>query len=80
VILNKLKGNDFNQFTCGSFIKNRRIPDDASDTSSFTDLRTALTNAVSDALSSYTSNDIEATTNAKNFYFSCLDESNNHFK
>ena len=65
---------DFNKFSCGNFIKNRRIPDDASSTDAFTDLRTALSYALSDALASYTNDDIEATTNAKSYYYSCLNE------
>lgn len=38
---------DFNQFSCGNFIKTRRIPSDASSTDTFTDLRANLANALS---------------------------------
>ena len=65
---------DFNKFSCGSFIKNRRIPDDSSSLDTFTDLRNALSFALSDALADYTSSDIESTTNAKSYYRSCMDE------
>ncbi|CAF0964437.1 unnamed protein product [Brachionus calyciflorus] len=66
---------DFNKFSCGSFIKNRRIPSDAGSTDTFTDLRSNLANALSDALEeNFNSDDTEATKNAKRYYKSCLNE------
>jgi hypothetical protein len=61
-------------------MKTRRIPDDAVSVDQFTDLGTILINAVSDVLSRYVPTDIKATVNAKNLYFSCLNEGNIHFK
>ncbi len=42
-----LKGVDFNQFACGSFIKYRRIPSDEFSTGIFTDLGNSLSATVS---------------------------------
>ena len=36
----------FDKFACGNFVKKRRIPSDATSTDTFSDLRTALSQAV----------------------------------
>jgi len=36
----------FDKFACGNFVKKRRIPSDATSTDAFSDLRTALSQAV----------------------------------
>lgn len=67
---------DFNEFSCGSFIRNKRIPDDATSEDTFSALRINLANQVADALERpiNTKEDISATENAKLFYQSCLNE------
>ena len=66
--------DDFNQFSCGSFIKNRRIPDDGNAIDVFVDLSTNLRYDLSDSLAEVSKNDIESTKNAKNYYASCIDQ------
>jgi endothelin-converting enzyme len=70
-----IKGEDFNQFSCGSFIKNRRIADDASTADTFGDLRNNLAAAVSGVLSEPVgANDTNSTENAKIYYKACMNE------
>lgn len=66
---------DFNLYSCGSYIKNMRIPDDASKYDVFDILRIRLAFSVADLLAEPNAeNDINATKYAKNLYKSCLNE------
>ena len=66
---------DFNRFTCGTFIETRRIPDDQSSDDTFGLLRNNLAFAVADALEKpIGANEIDATKNSKLYYLSCLNE------
>lgn len=70
-----IKGEDFNMFSCGNFIKTQRIPSDQTSTDSFSNLRVTLAFAVADQLEvPINDKDINATSNAKKYYLSCLDE------
>ncbi|CAF1253776.1 unnamed protein product [Adineta steineri] len=65
---------DFNQFGCGTYIKNNRIPDDST-TTDF--LQTQLSDNIVDILTSLPPNDIKepkAIMNARNLYHSCINE------
>lgn len=67
--------DDFFQFSCGSFVKNQRIPEDQSSQTLFGILRRTLTNGVSELLEEPITNaDITSTANAKRLYRSCLNE------
>ncbi len=66
---------DFHEFSCGSFIKNQRIPEDQSKLDVFDVLRIKLGYSLSDLLNNPISNnsdDIEATIKAKKLYQSCI--------
>ncbi|CAF0961673.1 unnamed protein product [Rotaria sordida] len=68
---------DFFHFSCGTWIKNTRIPDDVSAQSNFNLLRTQLDYNVVDLLSSPPANDAnepKAVVNARRFYNSCIDD------
>ncbi len=66
---------DFFEFSCGSFIQNKRIPDDQSRVDMFDGLRETLSYNVADLLSEPIKiNDIESIRNAKNLYKSCMNE------
>ena len=66
---------DFFEFSCGSFIQNKRIPDDQSRIDMFDGLREILSYNVADLLSEpIKTNDIESIRNAKNLYTSCMNE------
>lgn len=68
---------DFNKFSCGNFLRTKRIPEDSTSIDSFTDLRNNLANGVSDVLSQpILKSEIESIKNAKRYYRSCLDEDN----
>ncbi|CAF1238982.1 unnamed protein product [Adineta steineri] len=65
---------DFNQFGCGTYIKNNRIPDDST-TTDF--LQTQLSDNIVDILTSLPPNDTnepKAIINARNLYHSCINE------
>lgn len=69
------EGEDFHQFSCGSFIQNQRIPQDQSKFDVFDILKQKLAYFVSDILASQIDSiDIEATVKAKRLYRSCMNE------
>ncbi|CAF1075040.1 unnamed protein product [Adineta ricciae] len=68
---------NFYQFSCGTWLRNNRIPDDAGSQDTFYVLRTQLENNVVDILTSPLPNDtihIKAITNARRLYSSCANE------
>ncbi|CAF1087988.1 unnamed protein product, partial [Brachionus calyciflorus] len=66
---------DFNKFSCGNFLKNRRIPSDETYIDIFAELTNNLADLLSDLLEEHINfDDIEATKNAKQYYKSCLNE------
>ncbi|RNA08869.1 membrane metallo-endopeptidase-like 1, partial [Brachionus plicatilis] len=67
--------DDFYQFSCGSFIKTSRIPDEKTKIDVFDILRNDLVYMVSDILSEeINDDDIKSTENAKKLYQSCINE------
>ena len=68
-------GEDFHQFSCGSFIKKKRIPDEQNKIDVFDILRNEMMHSVSVLLSEdIDENEINSTKNAKRLYHSCMDE------
>lgn len=68
-------GENFYQFTCGNFLKNKRIPEDQSRVDVFDMLRYDLAYEIADLLSvPIEPSDIESIKKAKDLYNSCMDE------
>ena len=66
---------DFYQFTCGSFLKTKRIKDEESKINEFSLLRDKLAYTVADLLSEPISDkESNSTRNAKALFQSCMDE------
>ncbi|CAF0819256.1 unnamed protein product [Rotaria sordida] len=68
---------NFYQFTCGAWLKNRKIPVEDTSETTFKVVKTQLTNNIIDVLSSSTSTSIDeshAIINARRLYASCIDE------
>ncbi|CAF0711928.1 unnamed protein product [Brachionus calyciflorus] len=66
---------DFHLFSCGSFVKAKRIPDEQTKIDVFDILRNTLAYSVADILSAeIDENDIEPTKNAKRLFKSCMNE------
>lgn len=68
---------DFYQFTCGAWLKNTRIPDDANSQNTFRILDKHLSDNIIDLLSTTPENatdELHCVTNARALYSSCVDE------
>ncbi|UJR10830.1 hypothetical protein I4U23_015017 [Adineta vaga] len=68
---------DFYQFSCGTWLKNTRIPDDASAQNTFRILDKKLDDNIIDLLSTTSNNEadeLHCVTNARRLYSSCVDE------
>lgn len=69
------KGDNFYEFSCGSFQKNTRIPDDQSRVDTFDTLREKLAYNLADLLAlPVEQNENESVIKAKNLFKSCLNE------
>ncbi len=69
------KGEDFYEFSCGNFIKRKRIPHDKMSTNILETALDGLINTAIDLISAPLNEfDTNSTRNAKNLYHSCLNE------
>ena len=74
-ITNIKKGENFYEFSCGSFIKNKRIPDNEARIEIFNGLRDVLAYNLADLLSEpISSNEIESIAKSKKLFSSCMNE------
>lgn len=71
----KIQGEDFYEFSCGSYIKNKRIPDEEARLEIFNGLRDTLAYNLADLLTEpIDSKDTESITKAKQLFASCMNE------